>query len=125
MLESSFPESPREDELKAEVCCQSVYVFFSGNRRIFFQGVFRYYRCNMLREEVLRAEGVPVGLKNIGNTCHVNSLLQTIFSVIPFREQVRSSSTTLLSNYCRHCVDFSNRDRRRTAYMFVLVSFYC
>lgn len=35
-----------------------------------------------------REEGIPVGLKNIGNTCYFNSLLQTYFTIPQFRNNV-------------------------------------
>jgi len=38
--------------------------------------------------ERAREDGVPAGLKNIGNTCYVNSLLQTYFSLPSFRNEV-------------------------------------
>eukprot|EP00127_Corallochytrium_limacisporum_P006108 Clim_evm57s218 gene=Clim_evmTU57s218 len=31
---------------------------------------------------------VPIGLRNVGNTCYVNSLLQVYYSLVPFREHV-------------------------------------
>jgi ubiquitin carboxyl-terminal hydrolase 25/28 len=69
-------------------------------------------------EIVLRAEGVPVGLKNIGNTCHVNSLLQTIFSVIPFREQVLAQAPLLAEgNETRRSVQLVQELRKLFALM--------
>ncbi len=32
-----------------------------------------------------RGEGLPAGLKNLGNTCYVNSFLQIWFHNVPFR----------------------------------------
>lgn len=39
-------------------------------------------------EQRLREEGTPVGIKNVGNTCYFNSLLQTYFLVPKFIESV-------------------------------------
>ena len=36
----------------------------------------------------MRKTGVPVGLKNIGNTCYFNSLLQTYFQNIAFVKNI-------------------------------------
>lgn len=41
-------------------------------------------------KDQLREAGVPVGLKNIGNTCYFNSLLQTYFQIPPLVELVLS-----------------------------------
>ena len=38
----------------------------------------------------VRAAGVPVGLKNVGNTCYFNSLLQTYFRIPKFVQAVLS-----------------------------------
>lgn len=38
--------------------------------------------------ERARAPGVPCGLMNIGNTCYVNSLLQTLFHIQAFRDEI-------------------------------------
>eukprot|EP00736_Rhodelphis_marinus_P001179 Rmarinus@m.17968 len=40
-----------------------------------------------------REKDMPVGLKNVGNTCYVNSLLQTYFFIPQFRECVISAKT--------------------------------
>jgi len=39
-------------------------------------------------ESKQRPDGLPVGLKNIGNTCYFNSLMQTLFRVVPFVKKV-------------------------------------
>jgi ubiquitin carboxyl-terminal hydrolase 25/28 len=39
-------------------------------------------------EERIRDEGAFVGLKNVGNTCYVNSLIQTYFSIPEFTREV-------------------------------------
>ncbi|CAG9327992.1 unnamed protein product [Blepharisma stoltei] len=41
-------------------------------------------------EERIRVEGTPVGLKNIGNTCYFNSLIQTYFAIPAFVKAVMS-----------------------------------
>eukprot|EP01129_Flabellula_baltica_P010082 TRINITY_DN4219_c0_g1_i1.p1 TRINITY_DN4219_c0_g1~~TRINITY_DN4219_c0_g1_i1.p1 ORF type:complete len:1045 (-),score=277.12 TRINITY_DN4219_c0_g1_i1:22-3108(-) len=38
-----------------------------------------------------REEGMPIGLRNVGNTCYVNSLLQTYFMLPPLRHFILSS----------------------------------
>lgn len=39
-------------------------------------------------EQRVRKEGEPVGLKNIGNTCYFNSLMQTLFRIEDFVREV-------------------------------------
>lgn len=39
-------------------------------------------------EKRVRLSGEPVGLKNIGNTCYFNSLMQTLFRVPPFVREI-------------------------------------
>lgn len=39
-------------------------------------------------ENRARKIGEPVGLKNIGNTCYFNSLMQTLFRVAPFVKEI-------------------------------------
>lgn len=41
-----------------------------------------------LATEGARQQGLPCGLLNIGNTCYVNSLLQTLIHIDEFREQM-------------------------------------
>lgn len=41
-------------------------------------------------EERQRVEGIPVGLKNIGNTCYFNSLIQTYFMIPNLVKEVLS-----------------------------------
>ena len=42
----------------------------------------------MTPQERLKADGNRVGLRNVGNTCYVNSILQTYFMLEPFREML-------------------------------------
>lgn len=44
-------------------------------------------------EELLRQDGVPVGLKNVGNTCYINSLLQSYFMIPSFYKMVMEYTT--------------------------------
>lgn len=39
-------------------------------------------------ESRIRKSGEPVGLKNIGNTCYFNSLMQTLFRIRPFVKEI-------------------------------------
>lgn len=39
-------------------------------------------------ESRARKSGDPVGLKNIGNTCYFNSLMQTLFRIRPFVKEI-------------------------------------
>ncbi|OMJ73378.1 hypothetical protein SteCoe_27967 [Stentor coeruleus] len=41
-------------------------------------------------ETLLRFENLPVGLKNIGNTCYFNSLVQTYFNIPKFVKEILS-----------------------------------
>jgi ubiquitin carboxyl-terminal hydrolase 25/28 len=41
-------------------------------------------------EQSIREADTPVGLKNIGNTCYFNSLLQTYFTIPEFYEEIMS-----------------------------------
>lgn len=38
----------------------------------------------------------PVGLRNIGNTCYLNSLLQFYFTITPFREKILNWENSLM-----------------------------
>lgn len=43
-------------------------------------------------EERKRKDGVPVGLKNVGNTCYFNSLLQSYFTIPAFARTILATS---------------------------------
>jgi ubiquitin carboxyl-terminal hydrolase 25/28 len=45
-------------------------------------------------EERVRVRGVPVGLKNVGNTCYFNSLLQAYFMIPNFVKEILSFQDT-------------------------------
>ena len=49
-------------------------------------------------DERARTANEPVGLKNIGNTCYFNSLLQTLFRIPSFVEPLLNTNTTYLQN---------------------------
>eukprot|EP00359_Climacostomum_virens_P005944 CAMPEP_0204904364 /NCGR_PEP_ID=MMETSP1397-20131031/4821_1 /ASSEMBLY_ACC=CAM_ASM_000891 /TAXON_ID=49980 /ORGANISM="Climacostomum Climacostomum virens, Strain Stock W-24" /LENGTH=950 /DNA_ID=CAMNT_0052073147 /DNA_START=3586 /DNA_END=6438 /DNA_ORIENTATION=+ len=59
-------------------------------------------------EERIRDAGTPVGLKNVGNTCYVNSLIQTYFSIPEFTKEV-------LSFKPHNDRDADNENTRKTA----------
>eukprot|EP01130_Rhizamoeba_saxonica_P016180 TRINITY_DN7430_c0_g1_i2.p1 TRINITY_DN7430_c0_g1~~TRINITY_DN7430_c0_g1_i2.p1 ORF type:complete len:407 (+),score=98.88 TRINITY_DN7430_c0_g1_i2:41-1261(+) len=46
----------------------------------------------------LREEGMPVGLKNVGNTCYANSLLQAYFNIPLLRKEILSAPILQISS---------------------------
>eukprot|EP00930_Biecheleria_cincta_P003478 TRINITY_DN104414_c0_g1_i1.p1 TRINITY_DN104414_c0_g1~~TRINITY_DN104414_c0_g1_i1.p1 ORF type:complete len:1062 (+),score=252.69 TRINITY_DN104414_c0_g1_i1:36-3188(+) len=46
--------------------------------------------ASMSSLHMVRTPGLPCGLTNVGNTCYVNSLLQTLYHIDEFRDQMLS-----------------------------------
>lgn len=61
-------------------------------------------------EERLRQEGVPVGLRNVGNTCYFNSLLQSYFMIPSFYKMVMEYRTH--SSHLRDLESSPNQKKR-------------
>lgn len=59
----------------------------SIQRQTILSGENERMECNALLHAFLTV-GSPVGLKNVGNTCYFNSMLQTYFMIPDFRRAV-------------------------------------
>merc|ERR1711968_311517 len=57
-----------------------------------------------------RAEGMCVGLRNIGNTCYVNSLLQTYFLLPTLRDTVLAANANEILFVEHKCPEIENTD---------------
>lgn len=51
-------------------------------------------KLKSLDTEIMREEGKPCGLRNVGNTCWFNSIIQSLFHLPGFREIIFSFRLT-------------------------------
>lgn len=60
-------------------------------------GSFQKSRTLMLtvRSQIAQDPDRPVGLVNLGSTCYVNVVLQTLFAIRPFRQAVYAAEAPL------------------------------
>jgi len=70
-MASSMEENNIQEAIKASIKTQAA-----------MSAPFSYEPLNA--EQRLREEGTPVGLKNVGNTCYLNSILQVYFNLPEF-----------------------------------------
>eukprot|EP00331_Platyophrya_macrostoma_P026999 CAMPEP_0176452540 /NCGR_PEP_ID=MMETSP0127-20121128/28602_1 /TAXON_ID=938130 /ORGANISM="Platyophrya macrostoma, Strain WH" /LENGTH=1000 /DNA_ID=CAMNT_0017841025 /DNA_START=38 /DNA_END=3040 /DNA_ORIENTATION=- len=66
-------------------------------------------------EQRLRKKGMPVGLKNVGNTCYVNSLFQTHFQNLKFVKAIMDfeSGVTFTDEEIKAAKSGANQDKKK------------